>query len=109
MEGNKVYRHEQNPEEKRLHDAFVKEHGDEDMAGIVFKPNKRGTAPSEYLTPREEKIVISTIQWLGSPIGQNWLNRMGYKKKLKKKITNNNRRYIAKHFRINSNWRYIGD
>ena len=84
MEGNKVYRHNQNPEEKRLHDDFIEEHCHDDMMSlIVFEPKDGGMSPSEYLTEREEKIVISTIQWLGSPVGQNWLNRMGYSKEKK--------------------------
>lgn len=81
MKGNKTYRHEQNPEEKLFHDSFIAQHGDRDMAAIVFEPNESGTAPSEYLTPREETIVVSTIQWLGSPVGQNFLRTMGYEKK----------------------------
>jgi len=84
MKGNKTYRHKQNPEEKWFHDSFVSQHGDRDMAAIVFEPNDRGTAPSEYLTPREESIVISTIQWLGSPVGQNFLREMGYEKSTNK-------------------------
>ena len=81
MKGNKTYRHKQNPEEKGFHNSFICQHGDRDMSAIVFEPNKSGTAPSEYLTPREESIVISTIQWLGSPVGQNFLRSMGYEKK----------------------------
>ena len=93
MEGNKTYRHENNPEEKLFHDSFICQHGDRDIAGIVFKPNKSGTAPSEYLTPREEKIVISAIQWLGSPIGKNFLRSMGYEKKPEKEMTDKDRYY----------------
>lgn len=69
MKGNKVYRHKQNPEEKRFHDAFVEDHNNINMSSIIFEPNSRGIEPNEYLSPREEKIVISAMQWLGSSVG----------------------------------------
>ena len=84
MKGNKTYRHKQNPEEKRFHDEFIMQHGDSDMSAIVLEPNDRGTAPSRYLTPEEESIVISAMQWLGSPLGQSFLRDMGYEKKPEK-------------------------
>lgn len=78
MEGYKTYRHKKNQKEKEIHDKFVKQHGDRDMSMIVFPPKENGLAPSELLTEREERIVISTIQWLGSPIGQQFLNDCGF-------------------------------
>jgi hypothetical protein len=102
MEGNKVYRHEQNPEEKRFHDEFIRQHGDRDMSAIVLEPNKTGTAASRYLTPEEEGIVISGMQWLGSPLGQCFLRDMGYEKQPevpKKVMTDKDRSYIAKRCR----------
>ena len=29
--------------------------------------------PDDYLSDREKNIVLSTIQWLGSPVGQGFL------------------------------------
>ena len=66
MKGLKVYRHKSNPKEKEFHDKFIEQHGDNDMSMIVFPSN--GLSPSEYLSRREESIVITTIQWLGSPV-----------------------------------------
>lgn len=110
MEGNKVYRHKQNPEEKRFHDEFIREHGDRDMSAIVLEQNKTGTAPSRYLTPEEEKIVISAMQWLGSPVGQCFLRDMGYEKipeEPKKVMTDNDRLYVAKRCKRQRRGSYI--
>ena len=102
MKGNKTYRHKQNPEEKRFHDEFIMQHGDRDMSAIVLEPNDRGTAPSRYLTPEAESIVISAMQWLGSPLGQSFLRDMGYEKKpekLKVVMTDKHRLVVAKKSR----------
>lgn len=80
MKGYKTYRHNSNPVEKELHDKFIEQHYDKDMSMIVFPPTSSGFSPSEYLTEREERIVISTIQWLGSPVGQSFLESCGFKK-----------------------------
>ena len=46
----------------------------EHASSIVFGV-KEGTGfyPNEYLTEREEKIVLATIQWLGTPVGQGFI------------------------------------
>lgn len=33
----------------------------------------------DYLTEHEEKIVMSIIQWLGTPVGQGFLKSVEYK------------------------------
>ena len=47
----------------------------EHASSIVFGV-KEGTGfyPNEYLTDREEKIVLSVIQWLGTPVGQGFIS-----------------------------------
>jgi len=83
MEGFKTNRHGQNPKEKEFHDKFLKEHnrkGYEDMDLIVFG-HKENLRPNDILTPREKKIVLSTIQWLGSPVGQGFLRECGFTQK----------------------------
>lgn len=77
MKGFKTYRHEQNPKEKELHDKFIEEHGVE-MSLIVYPPKESSVYPSEYLTQKEESIVISTIQWLGTPVGKEFMESCGY-------------------------------
>ncbi len=98
MKGNKVYRHKDNPEEKRFHDEAVKM-GRDDLSAMVLEPKNGGMSPSRYLTEDEEKIVISAIQWLGSPVGQCFLRDMGYEKQPetpKKEMTDGDRRYVVK-------------
>ena len=82
MEGFNTRRHESNPKEKELHDKFVEQmpHNSDAISRIVFG-TYYGTAPNDYLNPKEEKIVVSTIQWLGSPIGQNFLRDCGFELK----------------------------
>lgn len=81
MEGYKINRHQKNPLEKKLHDKFIKDHCDDDMDLIVFPPSLKsdGFESDDKLTDREKKIVISTIQWLGSPVGQTFLQDSGFK------------------------------
>jgi hypothetical protein len=83
IKGFKDYRHETNPKEKEFHDKFLKSHDRErynDMDFIVFGHSKSdtGTLPDDYLTDREKQIVLSTIQWLGSPVGQGFLLDCGF-------------------------------
>jgi len=78
MQGFKTYRHEQNPKEKELHDKFIEKHGGNLMSMIVYPPKETGAYPSEYLTEKEESIVISTIQWLGTPVGKKFMESCGY-------------------------------
>lgn len=80
MEGFKTERHEQNPKEKEFHDKFLRHHnrdGYADMENIVFGNDGR---PKGSLTDREKQIVVSTIQWLGSPVGQGFLSDCGFTK-----------------------------
>lgn len=80
VEGFKVYRHASNPKEEELHDEFVSQMSTRDMDYIVFghKNSPSGSTPDDYLSERERRIVVSTIQWLGSPVGQTFLRRLGY-------------------------------
>lgn len=81
LESFKIHRHKSNPVEKKLHDSFIKDHSsDTDMSLIVFgQADSNSTYPADYLSDREKQIVLSTIQWLGSPIGQHFLHENGFK------------------------------
>lgn len=84
--GFKTYRHKDNPKEKELHDYFIKEHIENkhtcDPSLLVFPVNNgTGFEPCDHLSEREKRIVISTIQWLGSPVGQSFLNECGFENK----------------------------
>ena len=82
MKGYKTYRHKDNPKEKEFHDKFTLQYFQvpkESMDLIVFgQSNKPPIRPNDYLTERERKIVISTIQWLGSSVGQSFLRECGF-------------------------------
>jgi len=81
IKGNKTYRHDRNPLEKQLHDSFIKSNGSvEDMSMICLSSND-GMRPDRYLTDEECSIVISTVQWLGSHVGQSFLRENGFELK----------------------------
>ena len=82
LETFKKYRLESNTVEKRLVDSFVKNHtSDTDMSLIVFgSDDSNSTRPADFLSDREKQIVLSTIQWLGSPVGQYFLYENGFEK-----------------------------
>jgi hypothetical protein len=78
MKGNKTHRHDRNPLEKQLHDNFVAENDMENISRIVFDTTD-GIRLVDFCDDREAAIVISTIQWLGSSVGQDFLSRNGFK------------------------------
>lgn len=86
----KEHRFEQNPQEKIFHDKFKEEHIDYKYGGnidfIAFPPRKDGSLnyASDTLSDREKSIMLSTIQWLGSSVGQGFLRDCGFEKINKK-------------------------
>ena len=71
IEGFRTYRHKENPIEKELHDEIIKD--------FRNKFHQIGLPHDEKCkTDREEKIIISTIQWIGTPVGQSLLNKIGF-------------------------------
>ena len=81
MEGYKTYRHKDNPKENEFHDKFIEENKDQLFSGldyIAFGQSDTGMNPNDRLTEREQKIMISTIQWLGSSVGQSFLRECGF-------------------------------
>ena len=80
MKSFKEHRFESNPQEKIFVDEFIKEHGfyANDIDLIVFGHPSNSMAPKDYLSDREKDIVVSVIQWLGSPVGQGFLNSCGF-------------------------------
>jgi hypothetical protein len=81
IDGYKTYRHESNPEEKKFHDNF-KSHikwNPDTMDNIALPLMTVGVDKKEPpLTEREKRIMLSTIQWLGSSVGQTFLRDSGY-------------------------------
>lgn len=83
MEGYKTHRHELNPKEKEFHDKFIKDHiknKDRNTDLLVFAPTDGyQTYAIDTLSVREKEIMITTVQWLGSPVGQGFLHSCGFK------------------------------
>lgn len=78
MESFKSHRFDQNPKEKELVEKFLESYSDYGMTDlIVFGHTPNGT-PLDRLSEREVNIVLSTIQWLGSPVGQGFLKSCGF-------------------------------
>jgi hypothetical protein len=84
MKSNKEYRFKDNQEEQKFHDKFKEMFERDNMAknalsAIVFGwENDRQNYPKEYLTEKEEDICLNLIQWLGSPVGQGFLESCGF-------------------------------
>ena len=83
MKSNKEYRFKDNPKEKELHDRFITEYikcklSPNAIDYLVFGHKKNIHYPDDFLSDREKRIVISTIQWLGSPVGQGFLSECGF-------------------------------
>ncbi len=83
MKGFKTHRHDSNPKEKEFHDKFIAEYvTSKHNSGIglerIALPTDGRGEPNEYLTDREKQIMISTIQWLGSPVGTGFLEKCGF-------------------------------
>lgn len=81
MKGYKTYRHKDNPKEKELHDKFVEwyvnDHSNMDL--LVFPPaNDQQTRAEDTLSDREKRIVITMVQWMGTPLGQSLLRECGF-------------------------------
>jgi hypothetical protein len=84
MKSFKEYRFENNPQEKIFVEQFIKDHefyNDIDL--IIFGHPSNSMTPKDYLSDREKNIVVSTIQWLGSPVGQHFLYSCGFELKTK--------------------------
>lgn len=81
MEGFKTHRHKENPIEKELHDKFIEwyvnDHSNMDL--LVFPPaNSQQTRAEDTLSDREKRIVITMVQWMGTPLGQSLLRECGF-------------------------------
>lgn len=64
--------------ECKLHDTFnlfIKR--DKRFWDFMLGTNSSGTRPADYLSNRELRIVATTIQWLGTPVGQGFLREAG--------------------------------
>lgn len=82
LKGFNTHRHLDNPIEKELHDSFIEEFIDNKFAHdmidkIIYGTNENGY-PKNFLSDHEKRIVITAIQWLGSHVGQSFLEDNGF-------------------------------
>ena len=83
MNGFNTHRHKSNPKEKELHDKFKAEiieykYSQDQIHRLVFGHSNNNIIPNDYLSDREQQIVLSAIQWLGSPVGQSFLKSCSF-------------------------------
>lgn len=79
MDTFKMHRHESNPKEREFYEKFLAGN-DRDMDLIIFGHGSNSFRPLDNLSDREKQIVLSSIQWLGSPVGQGFLRECGFEK-----------------------------
>lgn len=82
----KGHRLSQNPMELKhlevFKEKFDSKYSHNQMDYLVFGSD--GSSPKDFLTDREKQIVFSTIQWLGSHVGECYLRDCGYELKKEK-------------------------
>lgn len=80
IESYKMYRLVNNPKEKEFVEKFTQQHTNDNGIDAIVFGTVDGLKQETFLTESEKRIVMSTIQWLGSPVGQGFLNECGFKK-----------------------------
>lgn len=84
MKTNKGYRFKDNPKEKEMHDKFIEmferdNSANRCLSAIIFGwDSDNQNCPKEWLTDKEEDICLNLVQWLGSPVGQGFLDSCGF-------------------------------
>lgn len=81
MKTYKEHRFKNNPKEKEFFERFKKEFENNPhiLSAIVFGwQDNSQIQPKRYLTETETEICANLIQWLGSPVGQRFLQSCGF-------------------------------
>lgn len=70
---------EDNKQEVIMVEEFKKHVKDGYIPDQIVFGTKEGTSstPNQYLTDREKQVMLSTLQWLGSHVGQCYLRDCG--------------------------------
>lgn len=73
------HRRSSNPQEDKIFEVACKW---KKQNNVIFDQAVLGVdskgQPKDYLNDRENSIVFSTLQWLGSPVGQGFLAECGF-------------------------------
>jgi hypothetical protein len=70
------HRFKENPEERRFAEAWAKQNEDGKTLAHLLDANGRSWPPDP--SDRDYEVAATVVQWLGSPVGQRWLEKMGY-------------------------------
>lgn len=75
-----LYKHrfKDNPEEKRFAEAWQEQIVQHNNLHYLLDPNASERGYPKNPEPREFVVAATVIQWLGSPVGQHWLQELGY-------------------------------
>jgi hypothetical protein len=76
--GLRAYRLKDNPEEKRIAKAWQEKNGNLLAHILDERPNQGGNPPEP--SKRDRVVAATVIQWLGTSVGQGFLEDLGYKK-----------------------------
>jgi hypothetical protein len=75
------YRFGPNPEEQRFAEAWATHDSQgQTLAWLLHLGDQPGCGPADP-TEREQAVAATVVQWLGSPVGQNFLASLGYEKR----------------------------
>lgn len=81
--GLQQHRLKNNPEEKKFATAWEKQNvSGKVLAHILDACSVHQGMPPEP-SDRDYEVAATVVQWLGSPVGQSWLNDLGYRKEHK--------------------------
>lgn len=79
MKSYKEHRFKNNPKEKDFHDKFKRMFNSTEKAKHSLNEAVFGWQSSlSYLSEDERDICLNLIQWLGSPVGQEFLEECGF-------------------------------
>ncbi len=80
IKGLNTHRFKNNPEERKFAEAWDKLN--ERVGGHASLLDQLLDAVHATTCDGHDEVVAATvIQWLGSPVGQSWLEQLGYEKK----------------------------
>jgi len=83
--GIHTYRFADNPEEKRFAEAWATQNGYTSPCTLAYLLDpKLGTGRPPEPTLNDRRVAATVIQWLGSPVGQDWLRGLGYERQVPK-------------------------
>jgi|GEM_PF-3070996 len=81
--GFKANRHKTNPLERELHNQF-KAQFLPDVKKIIYRETPDKFISATEVNDHQKRIILTIVQWFGTPIGQNFYNQVQADLKKKK-------------------------